>query len=92
MKQRYRNISEEAQVHISKEHKLPLYITKIITEFPFKKLKELQRTGSFETLMLPSWGKYLVKQGMRARIKTLKETRKASILAKELNKKQQIDI
>ena len=92
MRKLSKNIGEEILVQLSKKYQLPLSVIQVIAYTPFRKLKQLQREGSFETMFLPNFGKFLVKEGMRTRIEQLRELKKAQLIAREINKKQQLDL
>lgn len=86
-----KNIDEEVLLKMAKEYKMTKADLKTICHFQWIILKRLQQECSFKTLMLPGWGKYTIKPGMKKRGMEIKKNREESKKAKEINKEQQFD-
>lgn len=87
-----KTLNERILKKIAQKYNLNLSITKIITSFAFKKVQELQRTNSTECIHLKGFGKFYVKPGKRFKVQQTRDIKKKALLAKEMNKIQQLDI
>jgi nucleoid DNA-binding protein len=70
-----RNKKEIVQL-LATKHNLPLKTVTEIVEYQFKYVTKVMKQGNFDTVRLPYFGKFSVKQGRVDYIKKLKNAKK----------------
>lgn len=71
------DIKDKIYKDLAIQYGLTKYQIELITTSPFTFLKDIMQDGEFKSLMLPHWGKYLVKPYRKIKIdENIKNNRK----------------